>query len=426
MIVDDEYESVRDAVGELLQSGIPVAYWDGSSERELSNVRAVLLDIDLAHLDIQTDDDTLFLAAVEVLRKISGAPLVLISSSLYDDEQPARLRAAYQKVTGKTFPGVISNLGMTKDELSDRETLMGRIKSALEDQQLIRLALLWECVLDNAQDRTVETLFSEQTSSTITTIVKKLEDEWGPNSLGREFTGTMLRMLTRFARNGKFYGELSERLKALASSPLNPSSDPDTSPLSLLMFYLPDELEGMWTGDIYRTNLELAHQYAAVLTPACDFAGEKVERPMVCYGFPISVDGLKSKDHPIYAKDPKLAKIFLNQQLNDQQREEKAVRDAKAKYLDEEEGLHIPERMYVLRHFPSKNPDEQVLCFDFQDVGSVGNSVPKEGKIEGWERIARLDSPYVDVMLQTFGTYMSRLGAPTINHPLHKLREWLK
>src|SRR2546428_11685508 len=78
LIVDDEYDSVADAVKQLLEAGVPVAYWDSYAERDFLNIRAVILDIDLAHLGNKSGDETYYYAAVDALRRIPGTPLVVI------------------------------------------------------------------------------------------------------------------------------------------------------------------------------------------------------------------------------------------------------------------------------------------------------------------------------------------------------------
>jgi len=60
-------------------------------------------------------------------------------------------------------------------------------------------------------------------------------------------------------------------------------------------------------------------------------------------------------------------------------------------------------------------PDEPSytgLCFDFKNILSYAIVPFLEMK---WKRVCRLDSPFVDVMLQKFGMNSSRIGEPNIN-----------
>jgi hypothetical protein len=47
------------------------------------------------------------------------------------------------------------------------------------------------------------------------------------------------------------------------------------------------------------------------------------------------------------------------------------------------------------------------VCFDLNKVASVGRD-----ELLKWKRIARLDSPYIDNMLQRYGALAFRIGTP--------------
>ena len=416
LIVDDEYSSVEDAIRQLLLSGVPVAFWDSTSRRSFVNIRAVILDIDLAHMGSKTGDATYYYAAVVALQQIPGTPIVVILSSDYDPEDAKKLAEAYQTYAKKPFPGMISNEGMTKGELSDDNALLGKIKKTIGVDKFAELLLLWELTVDNAKDRTIDELFRNETAVAMKSLIRMLKDQSGENSVGREFMLMALRILARYVSEDKNFQDLSSKLKEICDLSDEKPEELAAEPLFSRIMYFHPQNERLWTGDIYDTGKE--NEYAIVLTPACDFANTKVQRVMICRGAGVSSELLDSLDHSLYKKDPALLAIANNVELTPEKRKEKLIQTAKERYV--ESGKHkLPERFYLLRHLMHPRRDKPViLCVDFQEMYSVSSFDLDKGKIEGMERISRLDTPYMDVLLQAFGSYLSRIGVPAVNTPV--------
>jgi hypothetical protein len=417
LILDNDYESVRDAIDQLIQAGVPVAYWDGSTKRLFRDVRTILLDINLAGMDFEIDDLTYYYSAVEALHQIKGAALVVILSTTYDSQQPQKLRDAYREFKKIPYAGFIADEGISKDELQDTNVLIPRIRSALAKHDFAQLVLLWELVLDNAKDETVSRLIESESGSTLHHLLRILERDWGASGLGRELVSTLLRILARFATSGNYYDEMARKIREILDKSQVPQKI-DPGILSLLMYYNPT-VERTWTGDIYRTGEARSRQYAIVMTPSCDFSNDKVQQALVSYGF--DIDDVSDPRNPIFVKDPKLVEISRRPDLSPDQQNKMLVEQAKAKYVDDTS--RRPERFFVLRHFPAggeRNRSYTSLCFDFQDVESITNGETLVGDRK-WIRVARLDTPYIDLMLKSFGAYSSRLGVPEINIPATKL-----
>ncbi|MDG6996353.1 MAG: hypothetical protein JRN52_10560, partial [Nitrososphaerota archaeon] len=181
-----------------------------------------------------------------------------------------------------------------------------------------------------------------------------------------------------------------------------------------LMYYHPRD-ERVWTGDIFATGIK--NEYVIVMTPACDFAQNKVQRVMICYGNCVNNELIETLEFPLYKKDPMLVEITNNPTLDAVKKKKMLLSTAKRRYID---GKNKPARFYLLHHFVADSEQKPVtLCFDFQEMSSLAPIDLNHGELaKDWKRISRLDSPYMEIMLQNFGAYLSRIGAPSINSPI--------
>lgn len=225
-----------------------------------------------------------------------------------------------------------------------------------------------------------------------------------------------LRILARYVSEDKNFQDLCSKLKDICESPDQKPEEFAAEPLFSRIMYFHPQNERLWTGDIYDTGKE--NEYAIVLTPACDFANARVQRVMICRGAGVSPELLDSLDHPLYEKDPALKAIADRPDLTSEQKKQKLIQAAKERYI--ESGKHkIPERFYLLRHLMHPRREKPlILCIDFQEMHSVSSFDLDKGIIESMERISRLDTPYMDVLLQAFGSYLSRIGVPAVNTPV--------
>jgi len=166
---------------------------------------------------------------------------------------------------------------------------------------------------------------------------------------------------------------------------------------SRLMFYNPGSGEKPWTGDIYKTKDK--YQYAIVLTPACDFAHDKTIAARVCFGFPLNENYFQDPEYPPNKFDQKAI------QIRKMQGTPSFLQFMKSRYL---KGARLPENLYMVWNFVDAK--EIGLCFDFNHVHSLSQE-----EIQKWERVCRLDSPFIENMLEKYGRQVLRIGTLDIN-----------
>jgi hypothetical protein len=385
--------------------------------------------MDFSGQDGDPADREFYYDAADILKRLPGVPLVFVLSSTYRKQHIKLLRSVYEERSkGQKFHGVLST-GMRKDQLTTK-TLVRRIKTYLTPYQILEILLQWEAVLDKAKDDTVATLFREESTNVLRQLIKDIDDESGRNSLGREFTSLCTRILTRFTKKGASFNSLSKKLAKMASdgSPIPASAEETLT--SLLMHYNPKG-EDPLTGDIYKTKEKGAKAFSILLNPVCDFAQEHVHHLTVCYGFEISSPMLDKLSNPIYQLDHDLIGILSGDRDKQEDRGKpaselrklrklNAINEAKAKYLKAKPKVRPSPRFQILRHVQivrGKKSKKVQICFDLQNLESRQEVFSSNSKLGDWNRISRLDAPYVDVLLQDFGAYVSRMGVLAINTP---------
>jgi hypothetical protein len=411
LIVDDNYdETISKAISALVKKGLSVQYWDGKNDfpKTIRNVRVVILDLDLINMKIRPPGYQFYLPAVEALKKIPSPFLVVIMAIDFNNDDPENLEKAYKEFTGIPIHGFIIKEGLSKDEeLDNPDRLAVLVISSIKAERIMRLILSWENVVDKAKDSALKDLvINEEIEGTVIALVnmycKSLDEEFAT----RELINVMMRLVSRRINKDLEFQTFQELVNEINKeyNLLPPQKRPRIGSLisNKIMFYTP-ESEGLWTGDIYRSQDQIKYyNYAIILTPPCDLAHSKTKSARVCFGFPLEDKYLEDTEYPPYIIDP----AILNGKMN----ENKSIIDyIKEKYI---KGKDLPMSCYQLWKFIDSKENEKPIgiCFDFNSV----RSLPTEN-IEKWDRICRLDSPFIEEILEKYARYVFRIGAPDFN-----------
>ncbi len=398
LVLDDKFDSVQALLTELVRNGVPVVFWNPTTNIKPSttNVRIILTDINLLGLETVTTGSYEDLAAK--LKDIPGPFLVMFVSVNFDKDDSANmLREAYYNVTNKDLPGIV--LGVNFDKTQTRETLAeipGKIRAVLLSQRLFSIILLSETILNQGTDRMLGELTRKEFEAAVQALLNSIIEDTGKESVAREFVVLLSRLLTRNMESSPQYGQLKAAIDDLLRRESPPTTRASESWIyNKRMYYVPDENEIFWTGDIFRTNCGLPYQYAILITPSCDISQKKFTNYTFCYGLVTSEKNIKEND-----SDP----VFIfDQSLNGNK--ENAIK----KYIRKE---NSPIKVYILNHFLEDSEDDtRTLIIDFQSVYSFTKENIAERK---WKRAIRLDSPFIEDLLQKYGAYSFRLGVPTV------------
>lgn len=443
LFVDNDYEDVKNFIDKLTQEGIAVQYWNsiGETTKNFDNIRIIVLDLNLT--DGQGEDKSelsYFQPAAEVLTKIRGPYLIVILSTDYEEGDIENLKKAYKEFYPNHPPlqTLGEEVGIAKDE--DFSNFHEKIKKKFEEKNVFKLIISWEKLLDIAKDRTLHAISKEEFENEINIFIKSIKKDVGDGSLTREFISNMTRFLSRHMTSGDEYDEVSQVLSNIA---VNTNPEEALEPLLQHMrtFYVPSKNEQIWTGDIFKNETKLTDlhasktsnfiskimeniipkkiksetniiddenedlwKYQIVLTPACDFSQDKVDNLVMCKGFALSRTELLDKNHPLY----KIKPTFSLSDTGDPKEDEKKMQKDLNQLLKNSK-LKSP-RYYKLKNFKEKDSDEYItLVFDFQRIGSIKKCIFES--MQG-DRLARLDSPYVEDILQNYGSFSTRLGIP--------------
>ena len=387
LFIDDDYdrteEGIKDIVSSLVKAGVTVQYWNGEGDNlpnHVVNSRVIIIDLDLGNLGSRSGGDEFYSAAALTLKKLPGPFIAIIMAREFEDSDTSNLRE-YCKTTFEEDPirGIIANEGLKKQDASNPTTLESRISSSIENQKAMKLLLLWEKIADKAKEKAFDDILSEL-DKTISSLVELLCRNVGQESAARELVDTLMRLVTRRMVDHEKFDELTILVKELADlacvvvkSDSYPSSE-DRLLYNKLMFFRPDDSEAIWTGDIYKNNTASEFEkYALVLTPACDISQRKATKALVTLG---------------YVK------------------EEQPTGD-------------LPNNLIQLLNFID-GETKGTLYLDVSNVQSL-----EKKTIEGWTKVCRLASPFMDEVLSTYGKFVSRIGTLEINKPDQHLKKSL-
>lgn len=459
LFVDDRYDDdIKQAITELVERGFAVQYWngEGTPPETIRNARVIVMDLDLAGVGSRSGGIGDYAPAIAALHKIPGPYLVIILAQDFTNDDPSNLENYYRDTHGPIC-GYIAKTGLSKaEEAADPSRLNDIIIGAINDT--LKLIFLWEAVIDKGKDKAMQELFGEQVEEMIVSLVKLLWLDVGRKSAPREIVSYFMRLVLRKTREGQEFKEIKDLIDSIGVSKVK-SSYPTEADLKLynkLIFFKPDSAEGVWTGDIRRIKVADGSfsEYAIVLTPKCDFVLRTPSRILICKGFPLEEKHFDDPHYPPLKNDAKIAKRIANdketlakwvdkrhhnnlellnglidnyprisnssfEQEVKQKLEEMGkafVKYAKDRYLEKS---NFPESFHVLYNF--EDGSAFPLCFDLNSTSRMERS-----NIENWERICRLDSPFIEEMLEKYGSLSSRVGVPCFNRSGKQLKDLLK
>ena len=421
LFIDDKYSDVKKAVEKLVEKGMTVQYWNGKGDFPVSifNVRVVIIDLDLSGIGTRAAGPEFYLSAAQVLNKIPGPFVAIIMALDYNTDDPSSLNSYYkEKFPESPLCGVVAKNGLTKDEVDeDPTTLKKIIETTISEDKILGLVLAWEGVMDKAQDKAFSDIITKEIRCTVLSLVKSLCRDFGEESAAREFVITMMRLVSRRTFEPKEFQDLDTLTRELNLINID---DPDKYPCeedlqmhNKLMFFEPVSTEMVWTGDIFKTSgLPRFDDYAIVLTPVCDLVNNKTAKVLMCIGFPVDEAFFKDSEYPPYKIDNGVKDIELQAKNRD-----KTANFIKNKYMLGKPRL--PDSLFFLWNFED---EAKILgiCFNFNNIKTLSAIEINESK---WKRIRRLDSPFIQELLERYGRFASRVGTPEINLSPIKLRE---
>ena len=451
LFVDDRYDDdIKRAVTELVKNGLTVQYWDGEKPipKTIRNVRVVVIDLDLAGAGTRSGGFSDYSLAVDALHDIPGPYVVIIMAQDFESTDPQNLNH-YYKVTYGPLCGYIAEQGLSKvGEAADPSLLGSLISKSINDT--LELIFLWEAIVNKAKDTAMREFFVGNVEKTVNSLVKLLCLDVGEESAARELVNIVTRLVSRRTREASEYTQMKTLISKLNKTKMTKANHPTSEDIRLfnrLMFFEPDSTENVWTGDIYRTTTTTGwkyNRYAIVFSPKCDLVLHKTQSIMVCYGFPVLEKYLDSpnfppmkhdkkvverlendkqkllkwveKRHPNNAssfqellhKYPRITSSILPNAITEKVKEKRKnfLKWMQKRYLEEGE---LPENLYTLWHFIEEK-SAYPICFDFNNVACI-----EFQHLKKWKRICRLDFPFIEEMIEKYGTLVSRIGVPRFN-----------
>jgi len=412
LLVDDKFDDdVQKAVTKLVEKQMPVQYWNGQDDfpDTIHNVRVIVLDLDLAGLGHHPSSISEYYPAARVLTKIPGPFAVVILAREFDEDDPSNLEKAYRELYNGQVPGFVADKGLSKgDVMEDPERLTSLVRAVVDEKKILDLLLLWEDSFDGAKDIAMKGLAKVEIENTILALVQSIcQEVTGIEAAARELVDLMMRLVSRNVSQGKSFVRFQDLIRELNRASRPASQDPQL--LNRLTFYNPEQNENLWTGDVYRIEeVQKFYRYAIALTPHCDLAQKKATSVLLCLAFPLKEDYLTDSEYPPYKIDHTVlrkASALASDSSKDSDQKTRELRDfVKERYFNYKTDLGL--RFHRIKHFHDQG-ESIGICFDFNNV----KSVPIEG-IRASDRVCRLDSPFIEDMLQKYGAQSFRIGTP--------------
>ncbi len=419
LFIDNKYTEVKPAIAKLVKSGMAVQYWNGKDTKfpEVQNIRVVVLDIDLSGKGTRAQGPSYYALAAKALSKVPGPFVVILMANDYRDDDPDNFEQYYTEIIETPLCGLVSKKGLTKQaELGSKEYLKNLINEAIDQDAVLRLVVNWENVVDKAQDLAFKDMITDEIRCTVISIVKSLCRDFGDESAARELVSTLMRLISRRIFEPTEFKELSDLVKKVNTEiPEDLANYPRKEHISMnnkLMYYQPKG-EKAWTGDIYRTSTEAKKydDYLIVITPVCDLVQNKGSKVLTCIGFPILETYFKDTAYPPYFIDGAVKSCVTAKEASP----DKTAKVIKERYISCKQKM--PESLFFLWNFEDEGKNFGV-CFNFNNVQTFETT-----EIEKLRKVCRLDSPYIQEVLEKYGRYASRVGTPDINFSPQKLSE---
>ena len=410
LVIDNRYEDVEELIASLWRDGQGIVFLDTVPREEAipSNVRLVVLDLMLREDgELQPEDYEQAALALWRIRKRTSFFLVAVWSIYVDpeNEEQARkvvetLRKAYRDVAGEEFPApLLQPFGKDIGQLQLEREIQKWVASDPEAGLVFR----WETSVDNARDEAVSAIVNQ---AGIRETVKQLVKEVGKEAAPREIISLFNRIL---GRNSISQVEAERQAFSDLVQAVSRVQDVSGNFLewyskfrNLQVYFSPSANEPVWTGDIFSTGLQDPEkEFALVLTPACDLAQRKADNLRLAYC---------TKVLPLNPYDPR------SEEVTAAVRKLKKGRTGNYKNRQEAiraiiEGSGLPWNLYVLHFF--KTPTETEYFHLIVDFSMIDSTPCKNGVVrvpDGWKRVARVDSPYIEDLLQKYAAFASRIG----------------
>jgi hypothetical protein len=397
LVIENDYKQISALIRSLWVEGQGVVWFDTIPEETAIPCNIRMLVLDLVLRDDGTLDRSDYQQAALLLRDLCRKTylyLVAVWSVHVGEDDKAKhqviqeLKEAYREIEGEEMPKEVAIRAFGKRGVSHSDLLL-HIARWIEDEPEIGLVFEWERSLEVARDAALASFVNQ---AGIRTTIAQIDRELGTESVPRELSGLLMRVLSRLvaqeveAHRDDFTPLVSATKKAAAPAVDAPSWYPNFH--NLRAYSEPNAAEPTWTGDIYDTGEDdLEKRFVIVITPPCDLARQKVMnfRLACCTWFCRLGD---------YAPDAEDVPVIVKKLRKTQQGKYKKPKDAA-------EAL-------IRGHFVKAGGKMVHMVVDFSMVCYV----PSGEFPSAWVRICRVDSPFMEDLLQKYAAFSSRVGVP--------------
>ncbi len=415
LVVDNNEDDVKDIIRVFREEGEGVIFRQNApAEGECpSNVRIVILDLDLDGCGNVTDED--LASVVLVLQRLESRTKFYIVALWSEyiggtEDWATKVTEKYKEQTGKEFPAhFLKPFGKSS---MTQQRLVREIRNWVKINPHAGMIFEWENNIEDSRDDAVSDLMD---AGGVDVVIRSIAAEMGRVATPREVANLLNRVLLRHAasdkRIKKFKPMVDMILTAVPSGGTSIPYDWYTRFQSLQAFFPVNKAEPLWTADILekKNASDPEKKYAVVVTPECDLAQKRVKEAKIVYGIDFTtIPEYASTDESV----PEVVQVFGKTGDNKFKKRNEVIKTLAT-------GSDLPERFYILHFFrhSEESGDYLHLLIDFTKINSIACHKDTVGNLRvprGWTRLCRLDSPYKEDLLQKYSSYSARLGTPSI------------
>lgn len=388
----NQYKALIDVKAFCETNGIPLIAISNTDDagnlkasiEKYQNVRMLIIDLDLNNDgNVNPEDDylTIFLILRTALAKF-GYFMLLINSAHADAWE--NIKAALPDDINRKL---ITNLTQVFDKNSD-EKVYNALKLIGENYSA-EIIYDFEVLLNSARDKAFSG-FMDFEKNTWEKIYRTLHMETGEIA-HNDISTILLGIIRQHLLDGKY-------------PPVKPENKPEADQALKKAIYQSLSYsfnkqgvfknQKIWTGNLYRTNLEHDREYALVINPECDLAQNKNLYIKMVFGFVRNEKSLPANYDPknFTENAPPLLPL----------RAGKTNSGAWKPHNDLKASKKFNEHTFIL---PFITEDDSDIFLDFRDISTF-----KEDQVGKWELILRINEPYITNIIDTYSNLHNRKG----------------
>lgn len=370
LVIDNQPDEVSELVKDLTNRGLSVRL-----ETNFSNAREIIKnrpEINLIIIDwyLSGGNPIESKMILDELKDILFAPVIIYTNHSVDKPNEFIEEKGLKRIA----------IALDKEKV-DGDQIFNELTSWIQKNPELRVYLRWSFEVEKCLNSVLWEIYNLETDGLRNLVeIMNIKEEAPGIPVEYDLIQLYLKVLARKLNHKKdLLDSISKDIKVLVDDQPKITPDPDKIKVfhSFERYITPPVSESIWTGDIIKKPDD---QYLIIVTPTCDLCHNKTEN--VIY--------IQAKPFSIYRKEQKLGSTS-----DDKNRVEKIFKNS----------------IVSLHHLPYVIGCPDGLLCQFDQISFMKRKNLNEEISSGnFKRIATIDSPFIENLMQRMNAYLMRLG----------------